>query len=247
LEFDDSGFRILDSGIDQKHLPWTKMKLLKIFFLLIVCNLFTGHVHAQSITAFGGVNYGGFYSARPEEGHFNKDFDRGFGFFAGVEISELKLDSVWNFTIGIGIENYGGSFYLRDGGLGGYNYVRGELNKEVLFLSVSPISFRLFKHAYIRPGLCLNYELHKSIRGESYIHNMTMLQPIVNDLSTNENFTLPMNGGFLIQTGYSFAFQKFCIEPRYFFFLGLSKEMNISQAPTSSWRHGISIGLRIDK
>ena len=137
------------------------MKSLKTLFLTILINMLISQACGQTLSAFGGVNYGGFYSVRKAEGHFMKEFDRSFGYLAGIELSDLKIDSIWNFTIGLGLEQYGGSFYLRDGGLGGSNHVLGELRKEVLFVTLSPAKFRLFKHAFIRPGLNINYELHK--------------------------------------------------------------------------------------
>ena len=217
----------------------------RVLLLIVLCNVLTAHALAQSISAFGGVNYGGFYSVRKAEGHFMKEFDRSFGYLAGIEMSDLKIDSIWNFTIGLGLEQYGGSFYLRDGGLGGSNHVLGELRKEVLFLTLSPVNFRLFKYAFIRPGLNLNYELHKKVSGESYSWNMSMSQPIKNDLSAAENFTQDLNGGILIQVGYAIEIKKISIEPRYSFFLGVSRELNNSQAFVSSLRHGFTIGVRL--
>jgi hypothetical protein len=221
------------------------MKWIKVFFWLIVFCVFIGHIHAQSITVFGGINHGGFYSVRAEGGHFKKKFNRRMGYFAGIEITDIKIDSVWNFTIGIGIEQYGGSFYARDGGLGGYSHVKGELKKESLFLTFSPINIQMFKHAFIRPGLSFNYELHKTISGEYYSWNMSTPQPIIHNLRDDADFTNPLNGGINLLCGYSFEFNKFSIETRYSFFCGLSREMNNSQAIVNSFRHGLSVGVKL--
>jgi hypothetical protein len=217
----------------------------RVLLLIVLCSVLTAQAHAQSISAFGGVNYGGFYSVRKAEGHFMKEFDRSFGYLAGIEMSDLKIDSIWNFTIGLGLEQYGGSFYLRDGGLGGSNHVLGELRKEVLFLCLSPVNFRLFKYAFIRPGLNLNYELHKKVSGENYSWNMSIPQPLINDLSVSKNFTQDLNGGILIQIGYSIEIKKISIEPRYSFFIGVSREMNNSQAIVNSFRHEFAIGVSL--
>ena len=206
--------------------------------LTIIGLLIAVECSAQTLAVTPGVSYGRFYDTRKAEGHFDKEYNPQFGYSFGIEMKDIALDTVIKVGFAVTYQNYGGDFYTRDGGQGGSAYDEGEITKDILGLEFYPINFRLIKKLRLSLGVSLNALLNYKMSGN---HNGTT------ELNDIDGLVKPYYWGLNSCVGYEFEIGKIIIEPRYNFYVGLSKEFDKLQAETKSMRQSIqlSIGYKI--
>lgn len=223
------------------------MEHMRITILLLFFG-FVFSLQGQTIGVFSGVNNGRFYDLHEPGGHTYMKYDSQFGFKAGFEIKDVKLDTLLNLKFAIGYERYGGHFYTRTGGLGGSTTDDGTIVKDVLTVQFYPLNFKIANHITIRAGVEWNAMLRYQLSGQRYgwqaQSSPTPTNPYFSsDLNEISGLVKTNNFGFNFSFGYEFKIKKLIFEPSYNFFLGTSREFDRLQAETKSMRHSISISV----
>lgn len=219
------------------------MKPTVLIFVFFLCLQTT----AQTIGLNLGAGYGRFYSLVKSDGHFSKEFERQIAFRCGMECKDIKIDSFFRFKFIVGFEQYGGSFFERDGGLGSQKSEKGKLTKNSFSLHVYPLDFNFLKRATFCLGLAFNISLPSRLEGEmSSWYAQSNPPDIVSSkvpLDQIDGFLRSFNLGVVSSLGYEFVFGKWILEPRYNFHLGLSDEFNQLEATTKSIRQSLTLSL----
>lgn len=207
---------------------------------------------AQTIAINTGISYGRFYDTQKEEGHLVKNYTPQIGFYAGAEVKDIAIDTLIKIGFAINYQNYGGYFYTQNGGQGGSNTDEGEITKHILGLAFYPINLRLFKKLRISMGVSFNTLLSYRMSGNHswYRRGSSPSNPGssgTTDLNEIDGLVKPYYWGINSCIGYEFEVNKFIIEPRYNFYVGLSNEFDKLQTATKSLRHSfqLSIGYKI--
>jgi hypothetical protein len=220
-----------------------------VLFTLFILTSFWGS--AQVVGAYSGASYGRFYNInRGSNAHFSSEYVQQFGFRAGIEMKNIKIDSFFTLKFALGYENYGGYFKVRNGGLGGSTTDEGTVSKDVLTIQVYPFNIKVINHLTIRAGLEMNVLLNEEINGtRSGWQIQSSPIPTNPYFSTNlsdiDDYVKKVNYGFNFSLGYEFKIGNLVLEPQYNFFLGASKEFETFQTRIKSMRQslGVSVGF----
>jgi len=215
-----------------------KLKLAYIGFMLCLVS------QAQTISFAPGINYGRFYDLSPNEGHFHAEYKPQVGFCFGVEIKEIKIDTLIKIGFALNYQNYGGSFLVRNGGMGGSISHEGTVSQGRLGIEFYPFNFRFFKHLRLRVGTSMNILLHKNLSGiKRWWYMGTPPNHGTMELTKLDNFMRPITWGAHANIGYEFEIGKIVIEPRYAFYTSFYSEFSEIQANTKSMRHTLQLAV----
>lgn len=217
--------------------------LFSIFFIFGMVTMLS----AQNLSFRAGANYGRFYDFRKSEGHFQKDYHPETSFTTSIALSRVKLDSNLYLGFVLNYEQYGGSIYTANGGLGSATSTTGKCKKQVLSLDFYPVELAFWNQLYLGLGINVNATLVKELSGTRYSWGGidSTYSTTTTDLNSISGLVKTFNAGLVGRVGYRYLFGSWFLEAEYRYYLGLSNEFNSVQASTKSFRHSMVLGIGI--
>lgn len=203
-----------------------KQSRLTMFFLAVF--LPAQSLFSQNIEVVSGPSFGRFWSFRGDDVGFARDYGKPhIGYFVGVECSNLRIDSVLNFRVGMQLESYQGDFNMAAGSHGFGMYNKGNVKKTMLGCSFYPLNLKPIKNWCISLGVQAHVVIAKELNGNSsgwggFGPTITSYNNAWSDI---DGFLRTWNMAFVFQTSYSFYWNNWVLEPRLNATVGVSNEI----------------------
>ncbi|MGB0915222.1 MAG: hypothetical protein ACPGVI_04075 [Crocinitomicaceae bacterium] len=210
-------------------------------FTILIFTIIFSQAFAQSLSTFAGVNHGRFYSKKNNTTSNKTEYRPDYGLCIGVELGDVKIDSILTFRFALDYEEFGGYVNSKHGGTVGSTWTKADVKKQILGIEFYPINYSLFKGLNISLGFEFNVLLASKLRGETNAWSINNALTEPTDINTVSEFVAPYNWGLNTHLGYQFNIKKLFIEPRYKFHLGLTNELRGLQTSTKSFRHTLQL------
>ena len=211
----------------------------KIFFLIF---LFPVFAFGQWVELIGGVNQSFYYDRLDETPHYSSNYTTGNGYSFSVAADQIYFDSV-RFRLELGIHQYSGELFARNGALGGSYSHEIYFSKTLLSLSVYPINFSLFENLRIGAGLKYEFLLFEDYNG--YAYGWQMAESWTKDI--NDQYDSYANKSLVgVVACISYHVQvtkKVFICPQYTFTFGLNNEFKYLPDAAKAFRQYLQVGI----
>ena len=209
----------------------------------IIAFFIISNLSGQNIELSGGLNRNHYFDWQKSEGHFMSDYTPGSGYCADLSLSDLKYD-IFTIKVSFLLDNYKGSFYTEDGGMGGASKTVAEVERTTIGIGIYPLNFSVVSRIYLSFGAEFSYKISDNTNG--YKSGWVMYGPTT--YMTIENDSMKINKDFVwgISAGAGYALKlstDWSITPQYKLYLGMSDEFTNTEARIRSLRHNFKIGI----
>lgn len=109
--------------------------IITFLFLILANSSF-----AQLLGLKIGMQEGKFFDRMEEGGYNSSEYSNKWGYHLGIQLSKLKVDSVFSLRFGVMYEEYGGGFKITTGSHTNESTVSGSALKRNLCLQFYPIN-----------------------------------------------------------------------------------------------------------
>lgn len=198
----------------------------------------------QRLEFSGGINNNQFFSSQKDEGHQFTKYNNAFGYSFGVGVEEIQLDTLISIRFDLKLDNYNGTIYTSNRGLGGQSTTYAKVNKYIIGFDIYPFNIKIFKKLIIGFGGEINYLINETASG--YKSSWQMSQSSTNTLINNEDLekNSKFNLGLLCRIGYEIRLNNnWYLVPQYMFYRGFTEEFKNLEVPTKSFRNYIKLGI----
>lgn len=213
-----------------------------VFAIVLILLCYSGW--SQSIEVFAGGNSNHFFDTNYSGGHYNSSYDAGIGYSVGFALLRAR-PFYFSMRIAVEYKQYGGSLFIRNGGLAGYWITAAKTTKSVIALTVYPVEFDIKQKMHFYFGLEGSQLVNESFSGSEsgwHMPNICWNEDITaqyEQLNTSNTFGLVGLISYDCQVG-----ELLWLTPQYSFYLGLDSEFNGSLRQTKAFRNFIGIGLK---
>jgi len=217
---------------------------MKSLYLLFIC-LTNLTLFSQDIELVGGINKNNFFDFNTDEGHYKSSYTSGLGYSVGIGIEDIKLDSLkLRFTLSL--DKYSGQLNVSDGGLGGGNTTKAEIDKSVISLGFFPLNLKIMNRIDLNFGFEFSRLIHEFIKGTASgwsISNPSWSYDLSEKYTRYSSLT---NFGLKGRIAYDISLSDILvISPQYSFYYGLLNEFDEFPKETKSMRQYICIGVQM--
>lgn len=206
------------------------MYRLSSHFLLVFLTIFLSvqSVFSQNLELVSGPSLGRFWSWKGDDVGFARDYGKPHaGYFIGVECSNLRIDSVLNFKVGMQVESYEGDFYMAAGSHGFGVTDKGNIKKTILGISFYPFNLKPLKTWNISLGVQLNVLIDKELNGikSGWSGFGSTATSYEYEWRNIDGFLKNWNVALVCQSSYAFYRNNWILEPRINATVGVSNEI----------------------
>lgn len=207
---------------------------------LIIMLIFVGikQTQAQILGIQAGTNYNKFYD-RMDVGGYNSSIYKGkWGFQAGITLSKLKIDTVFNLRFGLLYEEFGGDFTIKTGTHTSSLTSMGSVLKRNLALQFYPLNASI-RNFNLGAGLQVNAMISNKLSGtQSGWSGNDTITNFQNDLVAKD-FIKPFNTAAIGYINFELQLASGVLNLEYAFIWNFSNEfINYS---TKTYRHQLSL------
>lgn len=201
--------------------------------------------YGQKIELYTGALYNNFYDLNNSDHHYSSVYSNKWGYSIGVAIDSLKFKQQ-TLRIGMQYDIYSGNMYAKGGSMGGGYSVDGQIQKEIISLSIYPINIRrLIKRMQLSIGFTGSILIHESFSGDYSSWNMSQGSSSSRIEDNYDSYSSNITYGIQSLINYQIPIsEELKIVPQYSFYCGLSKELIEFPYAMKSIRHYFTIGLR---
>ena len=221
----------------------SKMKKLILGILLSFC---ISSLIGQSLEFFGGTSINTFYDFQKNDGHFNSNYEPGWGYTLGIAFDYKGLPELYPLRFVLRFDHYSGKLYTRNGGLGGSSSTNANIEKSCIDFGIYPVIIKINKNLKINIGGEFSFLISEKKSGNRFWH-------VGPDYGENnledepENLSSDFNFGIVVLITYRTKISEgWYIVPQYQFYWGLTNEFTHIQADTKSIRNYLLIGISKD-
>ncbi|MGD1848300.1 MAG: hypothetical protein ACFB10_23145 [Salibacteraceae bacterium] len=217
-------------------------------FLFVVL-LLPVSLSGQSFEIYGGFNRNHFNTRRyiapePVLKHANQ-LEARDGFAIGLAVYDLKVVNNWKPWFALQFEQYSGWFDLRGSEGQTLNFVKGEITRSVLQMSLYPLDITYWKVLRTSVGLQLGTRLNEQVNGLRGVLGSGI--DIEESFSQNTPKGLEWYGGLVARMALEIkCHENWWIVPQYTAYIGLSNELAAYpyDTPIRAFRQLGAIGIK---
>lgn len=213
------------------------MKFLSLIAFFLIFHA-SSTMNAQVLGVKVGSNFGKFYDRFEDGGYESSYYKSQWGFHAGITLSELKIDTVFNLRFGLMYDEYGGDFNIQTGSHTSFTRDSGSLIKRSLGLQFYPVNLTL-KGFSLGAGLQLNTQIGSTLTGKregwSGFDTITTFDISLSASSFLRRYTV----GALAYVNYGIKLHKGILGIEYTFNWNFTSEF--SDYSIKSFRHQLSL------
>lgn len=219
------------------------MYKLSVPLILYFCS---ANLSAQNVEMVGAVSSNKYYDLSKDDGHFITDYEHKAGFAISLSVEDTLFKSFHGKLV-LTLDNYNGSIYTTNGGLGSSSTTAADVKKTVIGLDAYPANFKIGKIVWLNFGMSFNYLISTKLSGyhRSWYGTTGGVETEFASLDTSANdYVNKLTLGLTLRVAPEIMISKrVALLPQYLIRVGLSNEFRNVEANIKSLRQYLGIGI----